>query len=176
MVDGHVVSCSALAPRVLESLLSRYGLDVVTVAAGEPLRGSYWGDPEAGLADDRLYVRPCTPVHSALHEACHYICMDPHRRAGLDTNAGGDYDEENAVCYLSVLLADWVEGFGSARMLEDMDAWGYTFRLGSARAWIECDAEEVAAWLRDEGLVDAWLEPTWRLRRTVSCAHGVCNE
>jgi hypothetical protein len=28
-----------------------------------------------------------------------------------------------------------------------MDAWGYTFRLGSAQAWFEQDADETRAWL-----------------------------
>ncbi len=36
-----------------------------------------------------------------------------------------------------------------------MDAWGYTFRLGSARAYVERDAESAWAWLRAHGLVDA---------------------
>ena len=33
----------------------------------------------------------------------------------LDTDAGGDYDEENGVCYLQILLADEIPGFGRAR-------------------------------------------------------------
>ena len=51
-------------------------------------------------------MRDDTPVHSALHEACHYICMDKQRRNDLDTDAGGGYEEENGVCYLQILLAD----------------------------------------------------------------------
>ena len=86
--------------------------------------------------------RPDTPVHSALHEACHWICMPPARRARLHTDAGGDSDEENAVNYLSILLGQTLPGFGRDRMLADMDAWGYSFRLGSARAWFEGDAED----------------------------------
>jgi hypothetical protein len=34
-----------------------------------------------------------------------------------------------------------------------MDAWGYTFRLGSARAWFEIDAAEPRASLAGRGLV-----------------------
>jgi hypothetical protein len=90
--------------------------------------------------------------------------MDAARRARLDTDAGGDDDEENAVCYLSILLADELPGFGAARMMRDMDAWGYSFRLGSARAWFERDAPEVLQWLRAAGLVDARARPTWCLR------------
>jgi hypothetical protein len=49
-------------------------------------------------------------------------------------------------------------------MCEDMDAWGYTFRLGSARAWFEQDAAEVQRWLADRGLIDERARPTWRKR------------
>jgi hypothetical protein len=103
-------------------------------------------------------------LHSVLHEACHFVCMTAPRRAVLDANAGGDYDEENGVCYLQVLLAGEIPGFGRARMLADMDAWGYSFRLGSARAWFEQDARDARAWLRDHALIDLEDRPTWRLR------------
>ena len=107
--------------------------------------GSYWGESEAGLIGNRIYFRPDTPLHSVLHEACHFICMDDARRAQLERDAGGDYDEENAVCYLQILLADEFAGSDSQRMCSDMDAWGYTFRLGSARAWFERDADDARA-------------------------------
>jgi len=103
-------------------------------------------------------------VHSALHEACHYVCMDDRRRLGLHTDAGGSYDEENAVCYLQILLADILPGVGRDRLLADMDAWGYSFRLGSARAWFEDDAADAREWLLGHGLIDAAGRPTWRLR------------
>jgi hypothetical protein len=90
--------------------------------------------------------------------------MDSTRRADLDTNAGGGYDEENAVCYLQILLADYLPGFGSARMMRDMDAWGYSFRLGSARAWFEEDAADARQTLLDWCLVDDSNLPTYRLR------------
>jgi hypothetical protein len=90
--------------------------------------------------------------------------MDGGRRDGLDTDAGGDYDEENAVCYLQILLADQLPGFGRERMLADMDAWGYSFRLGSARAWFERDAEDARTWLQRYGLITAGGEPTFNKR------------
>jgi hypothetical protein len=99
-----------------------------------------------------------------LHEACHYVCMAPGRRAALDTDAGGDYAEENGVCYLQVLLADELPEVGRARMFADMDAWGYSFRLGSARAWFEADAEDAREWLRRHHIIDAADRPTWSLR------------
>jgi hypothetical protein len=39
-------------------------------------------------------------------------------------------------------------------MCADMDAWGYTFRLGSARAYVEQDAGSAWEWLAARGLVD----------------------
>jgi len=112
-----------------------------------------------------LLVRSDTPIHSILHEACHYVCMDECRRHGLDTDAGGDYDEENAVCYLQVLLADQFNQMGMHRMFRDMDRWGYTFRLGSARAWFEGDAEDALAWLQQRNLVDRYKQPSFVLRK-----------
>jgi hypothetical protein len=134
-------------------LLGRHGLELVKIDNDQTIPGSFWGEPEAGLVANKLFARSDTPLHSVLHEACHFICMDDERRAGLDTNAGGDYDEENAVCYLQILLADQIPGFGRQRCMDDMDTWGYTFRLGSAQAWFEHDAEDAQAWLTRRGLL-----------------------
>ena len=111
----------------------------------EDLPGSYWGESEAGLRGNVLYVRADTPLHSLLHELSHFVCMTPARRAGLDRDAGGDDAEECAVCYLQILLADEIPALGRARMFADMDAWGYSFRFGSARAWFESDAADARA-------------------------------
>ena len=146
-------------------LLAGYGLDLRLVAPGEEIPGSYWGDSEAGLRGDTLLVRHDTPLHSLLHEAAHWMCMGPERRTGLDTDAGGDFDEENAVCYLQILLADAVPGIGRGRSMADMDEWGYTFRLGSARAWFEQDAGDARVWLEREGLIDARGALTGRVRQ-----------
>ena len=123
------------------------GLAVEWVPDTAPIPGSYWGECEAGLVGAALFVRADTPVHSALHEGCHFLCADVARRATLHTDAGGDTDEECAVCYLSILMADTLPGFGRDRMLADMDAWGYSFRLGSARRCCEEDSEDARAWL-----------------------------
>lgn len=151
-------------PAPLVRLLSRFGLVIRQDPAGQPITGSFWGDEEAGLVGNTVVLRPDTPIHSVLHEACHYICMDESRREGLDTNAGGDYDEENAVCYLQILLADEIAGYGRDRMMTDMDSWGYTFRLGSARAWFEQDAVDARNWLIRYGLVSEAGEPVFKLR------------
>ena len=147
----------------LTDLLRRYGMQVEQAAKGQDIRGSFWGEEEAGLVGHRVVVRSDTPVHSILHEACHYEYIDGQRRSGLDTNAGGDYDEENAVCYLQIILADELNGMSRQRMFDDMDAWGYSFRLGSARAWFERDAEDAQQWLRSSSLIDRENNATFQL-------------
>jgi hypothetical protein len=116
------------------------------------------------LKDHRLFARLDTPIHSILHEACHYVCMTTERRVGLDRDAGGDDAEESAVCYLQILLADEIPGMGRERAFKDMDDWGYSFRLGSTRAWFEQDAEDARSWLLRHGLIDEQDRPTWSLR------------
>jgi hypothetical protein len=148
----------------LAMLLSRYGLQLTLVAPEEVIPGSYWGETEAGLKGDRLYARMDTPVHSVLHEASHYICMTPERRSGLDRDAGGDDAEESAVCYLQVLLSDELPGVGLERLSSDMDEWGYSFRLGSTRAWFTADAEDARTWLVEHGVTDAHYRLTGQLR------------
>ena len=145
-------------------LLDKYGMTLQLIAPQELIPGSYWGESEAGLKADLLYARLDTPVHSILHEACHYICMSPERRSGLDRDAGGDDLEESAVCYLQVLLADELPGVGRQRLCTDMDAWGYSFRLGGTRSWFEGDAEDAREWLRRQGVIDGADKPTGLLR------------
>jgi hypothetical protein len=159
-----VVALAALDGREVLTLLQRYGATLVEVASGEPIPGSYWGEAEAGLVGNVVYVRADTPAHSFLHELCHYICMDAARRARLATDAGGDDDEESGVCYLQVLLAERLTGFGSARCLADMDAWGYSFREGSATAWFDGDGAHAREWLAAHALVDEGGAPTGRVR------------
>ncbi|HMT38030.1 hypothetical protein [Thermomonas sp.] len=136
------------------ALLRRYGLALQRVADGDPIPGSYWGDSEAGIIGTTVYARGDTPVHSLLHEACHLIVLPPERRACVHTDATDSVAEEDAVCVLQALLGDALPGVGRDRVLADMDAWGYTFRLGSARAYVERDADAAWAWLRAHGLVD----------------------
>ncbi|WP_249352550.1 MULTISPECIES: hypothetical protein [unclassified Rudaea] len=136
-----------------EALLARYGLALERVADGAPIPGSYWGEPEAGVIGAAVYARGDTPVHSLLHEACHLVVAPAERRATIHTDASDSQDEEDATCYLQILLADYLPGVGSTRLMDDMDAWGYTFRLGSARAWFERDAEDARAWLAGRGLL-----------------------
>lgn len=160
-----VLMVADLGATSLSSLLERYGMEVKRVASDTSIPGSYWGDSEAGLIGNQLIVRNDTPLHSALHEACHYVCMDQQRRSGLHTDAGGGYDEENGVNYLQTLLSDLIPECGRDRMFADMDTWGYSYRLGSARAWFEQDAEDARLWLLGYGLIDETSRPTWKLRQ-----------
>lgn len=147
----------------LAGLLARYGLALAQIGRGAGIPGSYWGEPEAGLVGNTVYARTDTPLHSLLHEACHVVCMDPARRAALHTDAGGDYGEEDAVCYLQIVLAGEL-GISVMDICADMDAWGYTFRLGSAQAWFERDADDARQWLIRHGLLNQDGTVTYRLR------------
>ncbi len=139
------------APR---ALLARYGLHLEPVADGAPIPGSYWGDREAGLVGTTVHARADTPVHSLLHEAGHLLLLTPAQRAAVHTDASDCQREEDATCVLQALLGDALPGVGRERIWADMDAWGDTFRLGSARAHFQGDAEDAFALLRERGLVD----------------------
>jgi len=136
-------------------LLAGYGLTLVLVEDGADIPGSYWGESEAGIIGETVYARCDTPVHSLLHEACHLIVLPPERRRTVHTDATDSVAEEDAVCVLQALLGDALPGVGCARILADMDLWGYTFRTGSARNYYEHDADDAWRWLMERGLVDA---------------------
>jgi hypothetical protein len=148
----------------IQTLLARYDLTLHVQADGEKISGSFWGDREAGVIGHGVYVRNDTPIHSLLHETCHIICMSAERRGELETDAGGDDLEEAAVCYLQIVLADQLDGVGRDRLMSDMDAWGYSFRLGDTRSWFERDADDARKWLIGHGLLDAGKRPSYRLR------------
>ncbi len=160
-----VVLLATLGVAPVRLLLSRFGLRLVLVDPGCEPPGSYWGAPEAGLQGDQLFARLDTPVHSVLHEAAHYICMSGPRRERLLRDAGGDQLEECAACYLQVVLADQLPApMSRARMWQDMDTWGYSFREGGAAAWFEGDGRQARSWLQDRHLVDAAGSPTFCCR------------
>lgn len=155
--------CTDTATAQLTGLLARYGLTLARVADEAAIPGSYWGESEAGLVGQVVHARADTPVHSVLHEASHVLCMDAARRAVLHTDAGGDFAEEDAVCFLQITLAGYV-GLSIEAICADMDEWGYTFRLGSALAWFRQDADDARAWLVHQGLLTESGAPTWQLR------------
>jgi hypothetical protein len=137
----------------IRALLARRALALVVVPDATPIPGSYWGEPEAGIIGTTVYARADTPVHSLLHEACHLIVLPPERRALVHTDATDSVAEEDATCYLQIVLASELADVGSDRLMRDMDAWGYTYRLGSTRAWFEHDADDARAWLVERGLL-----------------------
>jgi hypothetical protein len=159
-----VLLVNAIDRLSLELLLDRYGLELRLVAPEEVIPGSYWGEREAGLIGAKIFARLDTPLHSVLHESAHFICMTPERRAGLDTDAGGDDAEEGAVCYLQVILAESLPNVSRQRICRDMDDWGYSFRLGSAATWFAADAGDARDWLTRHGLLDSQGDITYACR------------
>jgi hypothetical protein len=151
--EAVVLPLGAIDIDAAVALLARYGLTLQLLPDGSDIPGSYWGAPEAGLVGTIVYARRDTPVHSLLHEAAHLIVLPAERRALVHTDATDSIEEEDAVCVLQALLGDALPGVGGARVLADMDAWGYTFRLGSARAYVEQDADAAWLWLQQRGLV-----------------------
>ncbi len=146
---------NAVDPAGLHELLARYGIGIKYIASDQAIPGSFWGESEAGLVGSLLCLREDTPVHSALHEGAHCVCMTTERRAALHTDAGGDTAEENAVCYLQIEWAAILPEIGRQRICSDMDSWGYSFRLGGAAVWYEQDAADARVWLIDHGILDA---------------------
>ncbi|MHC1479662.1 hypothetical protein ACYJW8_05380 [Frateuria aurantia] len=153
LAPGAVMTLGDIDSQAVVALLRQHDLQLVAVAAGEPIPGSFWGDQEAGIIGCQVYARPDTPVHSLLHEACHLIVLPPEQRAAVHTDATDSIDEEDAACYLQIVLADQLPGVGRERLMTDMDRWGYSFRLGSTRAWFEQDADNARRWLLDRGLL-----------------------
>lgn len=165
MTGGNVITCQKIVyQNVLtlsdigfetpRTLLARYRLDLVEVENGQPIPGSFWGDCEAGIIGQVVYARPDTPVHSLLHEAGHLIVLPEEKRAQVDTDATDSIAEEDAVCVLQAILGDALPGVGRERIWADMDEWGYTFRLGSAKAYFENDAESAFRFLIDRKIID----------------------
>lgn len=151
--EPAVLRLGALGFEAPARLLSNFGLELIRVDDGEAIPGSYWGECEAGVIGSRVYARADTPVHSLLHEACHLIVLPPERRALVHTDATDSIEEEDATCYLQIVLADALPGVGRERLMRDMDAWGYSFRLGSTQAWFGQDAENARLWLEARSLL-----------------------
>ncbi|MGI9232502.1 MAG: hypothetical protein ACR2RD_02630 [Woeseiaceae bacterium] len=159
-----VLTVADAAIEELSDLLERYKLKLIIQGDGEAIQGSYWGEPEAGVIGTTIYARADTPLHSVLHESCHVICMTSERRAKLVRDAGGDDIEEAGVCYLQLVLSASLSRCGSERLMRDMDAWGYSFRLGNTKRWFLDDAEDARNFLINQNLLTAGGLPTFQLR------------
>ena len=149
----------------LAMLLARYGLELTLVAPQEVIPGSYWGDSEAGLIGHRIHARLDTPLHSVLHEAAHSICMTPERRAGLDTDAGGD-DAGGVRRVLSAGAAGRCAAGGraasgcSATWTSGATASGWAAQQPGSNQ----DADDARAWLVKHGVLDAQCRVTYANR------------
>jgi len=140
----------------LQECLSQLAVIPLWIPDDAAIPGSYWGAPEAGIHNQQLMVRQDTPLHSLLHEAGHLACANRLGRRLTASDSGSDDDEECAVCYLQVLLAEHLPPPASReRLFTDMDAWGYSFREGSAERWFHGDGEDARRWLADRGLITA---------------------
>lgn len=153
-----------LKSNTIKDLLGRYGIHINSVTYDTDIPHSFWGSPEAGRLREQLYIREDTPIHSILHEASHYVCMHAAHRALTQIDAKGSVVEENATCYLQILLAEQITGYSRSQIMKDMDTWGYSFRLGSAHTWFEQDAEDARLWLLKHQIIDHNRKITWNLR------------
>jgi hypothetical protein len=90
--------------------------------------------------------------------------MPATQRKQKKVDANGSAMEENATCYLQILLSDYIENYDRNQLMQDMDDWGYSFRLGSAHAWFNQDAEEVCLWLQNHRIINTKRKITWQLR------------
>lgn len=142
-----VLLASQIDVSILVDTFEPHGLAMQAVADARAIPGSHWGECEAGLIKHTLYYRSDTPVHSIMHEAGHWLMMDEARRESLHTDARGSQSEEDAVCYLQVLMSDLIPQMGREKMFADMDSWGYNFMAGSAKAWFNKDAADAKATL-----------------------------
>ena len=163
-VQRDVQRVGDIGRSIIEQFLDRFGLAVEWIPDGAEITASFWGDPEAGIVGRCVFIRIDTAVHSMLHETCYIVCMTTARREGLERDAGGDDLEESAVCYLQIVLADYLAGVGQENLMRDMDTWGYSFRLGSAERWFGEDAEDARSWLRAKRLLNSSNEPSFCLR------------
>lgn len=149
----------------LTSLLWKYRLSLEEVGPKQDIPHSYWGAPEAGRCKATMYVRADTPIHSVLHEAAHYICMPPQQRKVTYVDAEGSLLEENASCYLQIILADFIQGMNRHILMHDMDTWGYSFRLGSTARWFFVDSSDAYEWLVAKNILASSSLPSWQLRQ-----------
>ena len=148
----------------LVAVLNLYGVEINEVEEHLTIPHSFWGAPEAGRRNNTLYVRFDTPIHSILHETCHFVCMPKNQRYLDEIDAAGSTIEESACCYLQLLISDHIEGFTREEHMKNMDEWGYSFRLGSAATWFYRDADDARKWLLEQMIIDQHDQITWKLR------------
>jgi len=60
-IDLTVLTCSDIDADALKRLLDRFGIAAEWVAVGTAITGSFWGEPEAGIVGQQVFVRPGHP-------------------------------------------------------------------------------------------------------------------
>ena len=134
------------------ALLARYGLAARARRRRRADPRQLLGRTRSRPDRPRVHARDDTPVHSLLHEAAHLIVLPPERaRRAYRRHRFGRGRRRR-------LRAAVAARRRPARrrpraLMADMDAWGYTFRLGSARAYFERDAEDAGPGCSARGLV-----------------------
>ena len=66
--------------------------------------------------------------------------------------------------WILILLAESLVGLNHITLMQDMDDWGYSFRLGSTNEWFRNDASDSRKWLQKENILDERGNITWVLR------------
>lgn len=99
MIENKATVCDVLRfsdvdSHELTELIACYQIELCLTPKDLPAPGSFCGGEEAGLVGKPLYLRTDTPIHSVLHQVCHYICMDSKRRLSLNADAGSDDDAQ----------------------------------------------------------------------------------
>ncbi|MEM7019699.1 MAG: hypothetical protein AAF512_20470 [Pseudomonadota bacterium] len=148
----------------IRPVLDKYQLKLNIIHENSAIPHSFWGSPEAGRFKSQLYARKDTPLHSILHESAHYVCMTKEQRLCPEIDAGGSALIEDACCFLQILWSDYVENFSRHVHLDDMNQWGYSFRLGSSSRWFYADAGDAREWLIQQNIINPQNEPTWEMR------------
>mgnify|MGYP002063509748 CR=1 FL=1 len=128
---------SASVPAAFATRLE--GLGATVVRHGDSYADSMVGAMEA--AELVLFPGPCDKMREMAGSVAGRFAAE----ALVVTAAKGI--EAGTRLRMSQVLADELPGFGRARMFADMDAWGYSFRLGAAQAWFDGDADDARQWL-----------------------------
>src|SRR5690625_8003398 len=96
VAEQSVLRLDELPPGAAENLLQRYGLNLQTVAEGQPIPGTFWGEPEAGIIGGTVAARPDTAGQSLPHEAGHPPARTPVRRPHIPTGPRRDQPNHHA--------------------------------------------------------------------------------
>ena len=66
--------------------------------------------------------------------------------------------------FLQIFLSDCICCYSRSQIIQDMDNWGYNFRLGSTNEWLQQEAKDTMQWLQNYNIIDKCCYITWNLR------------